>query len=1830
MLENVRRKPLRTGLAVLFYLAVVIFAAGTALELLAQSPGGKPDLKVTIDDFEPTGWTDRKTNITIVFSTDLVPEDSLDRPVFDPPVVFDPPIRGIARWVETNTLRFFPETPLLPATDYTARVKSNKSFVNGNRLKGRTGFSFKTARLKLDNSHWELQPFPEQRGQVQIRYVLYFNYEVDLQMLQEKLKFKGVKNAAKSRLHYTILNQPTPESRHSDELDDIVLTGNMFTGTVELLTEPVELTGEHQRYILKIDKGLTCYDCGRPLDDEIELTCNLRPMRRFRINNMDTRIENNRGMIRIFLSTSVTADEIRDLITISPEVDFTLDPRHHVINIRGDFKPQETYEVTVSPGVPGVDGSVLEREFSQKLTIPDFPAAVTFTSPGLYLPRRGHRLLEVRSVNIDTLAVEIQRIFANNLVYALAGGAVSGGHRYGYGGGFDLVGRKFKEISTPLVAKKNTPLLTSVDIGGFIPDTAAGLYKITARNKVGRWTGDTRLLLMTDIGIMARRADDYLMVWANHLDDVSPVIKGTVRLYSRNNQVLLEGQTDSRGIVVFENFKDRIEGFAPFLITVEADGDMAYLKFSDCLLPTHEFDIKGRPYMSSGYDAYIYTDRGVYRPGDTAHIAALIRGVNGALPDDFPYLLIIKDPTGREFASFRHTTGLTGFNITDLSVPAFARTGKYQVIARIGDDYIIGQTDFLVEEFMPDRIKVAVASDRPEYVSGDSMYIDVRGKYLFGPPASGHRVSGHLTIEPHPFSPRGWTDYSFSDYEKEFSRMEINLEDQTLDDSGYYLYTYKIHDVLRPPSALKALLAASVFEEGGRAVSAFGEAIIHPYDRYVGMRVNLDGWAKPGQPFTTSLIVLDTDGSAVAADSIRVNFFRTVYQTTLRKDDRGYYRYISERTYEIIDSALVAVPAEGIELTFTPPSNGSYRLEASDPLGRHSTIRTFYASGWYYAPWSMESPDRIEIELEKKSYSAGDNAVLQIKAPFGGKLLLTVEKEKVLDFIVYDMAENSASITLPVKRDYFPNAYITATVIKKAGDVDPTTPARAFGIASLMISKAEQNIGLTITAPDVIRPDTTVKIIIRADRPGRTRLTVAAVDIGILNLTDFKTPDPLGYFYGKKKLHLSPYDIYSFIYPEIEPAPSHLAPAGGRMFDETRKRHLNPIKSRRVKPVALWSGLITTDDSGYAECELKLPQFNGAVRIMVVATREQRFGSAEKEMIIRDKIVLMESFPRFISPRDKFDGLVTVFNNTGKPADIEVALKADGSLEFISDRTQTIHLDNNTEKNVVFKLQAGQVPGLIGVTIEARAGGDRSHLSFEMPNRPALPLRTEYGSMAVNAAREAGFTLPENWVEGTAQFVIQTSSLAENAFVRNFEYLLRYPYGCLEQTTSRAFPLLYYNSIVRLTDPELFGSRGGDYYIREAILKISDQLHNEYFTYWPGGNYYHHWSSIYAAHFLYETVDAGYYVEPKLMKSARAGLRNLARGKVKNTSIPERVYAAYVLAKSGELEKKILNYLRDLNPDELTAFSRFQLAGALARSGDREAALAIIPDEIQPHVIEPETGGTFNSGARTNAILLDVLLYIDPDNPACAVLAKSLMEDARVGRWYNTQGTAYALMALGKYLEHVGNLEFTGTIKIDGLPDYRIDHTREFRLTRRDLAGKEVTVEIDGGGTCFIYWQAEGIPLTRAAEEYDRGITVSRDYFDTDGDPLQLHQVAIGDQVVARITAYSGQGFLTNVIINDLLPAGFEIENPRLKSTPKLGWIPKSIGHIDYQDIRDDRLLLFVNLRMGKPSYYYYSLRAIATGEFKIPPIMAECMYNPLIAGSGSSGFLNISSHGTE
>ncbi len=752
-------------------------------------------------------------------------------------------------------------------------------------------------------------------------------------------------------------------------------------------------------------------------------------------------------------------------------------------------------------------------------------------------------------------------------------------------------------------------------------------------------------------------------------------------------------------------------------------------------------------------------------------------------------------------------------------------------------------------------------------------------------------------------------------------------------------------------------------------------------------------------------------------------------------------------------------------------------------------------------------------------------------------------------------------------------------------------------------------------------------------------MTIAAVDEGICQLTDLKTPDPHGFFYGKKRLSVETYDVYSVILPEITLKNS---PAGD--IEAARRRQLTPVALTRVKPVAFWSGLVKAGADGSGSVTFKVPQFNGQLRVMATALLDNRFGSAERNVFVREPLILTPTFPRFVSSNDELTIPVSVYNGTGAEASFDVSLTAAGPIAVIGNATRSVRVEAGRELPVYFKVKAGDATGVIKFSLAATGNGANTAMSEDVPLRPAVPFITLAGMGSVVQGEAATFQFPGEFVAGTGDFALTVSAFPAVRFTGSLQYLLGYPHGCVEQTVSRLFPMLYFDELARVAEPELFKKNSVDYYIEEGLAKLANmQQTSGAFSYWPQGNYQNNWASVYAAHFLVEARKSGYVVPDRVYDRAIGALQTYARsypsrgGRASAYEEPDRfdyygdtdqarwstaVYANYVLALAGKADRSTLAYLRNSAVERLEVYSQYQLAGALALSGDVAGARTLLPQTLAPadSARRQESGGDFDSPIRAQAIMLDVLTEIDPSSPNVIKLVGSLTKAANSeGRWYTTQENAFALLAMGKVFAKQASSNYTGTVKVDGATVGTLtSENHDFRA--KNWGGKNVEISINGTGTAYFFWRADGLPATQRVDEYDHDIQVRRRYLDENGNAIRYDGIRQGDMIIAEISVRALTEAVQNVAIADLLPAGFEIENPRLQSRRGIGWIGDKMYQPRYMDIRDDRMVIYGDFQVNKEEKFYYGIRVVSAGTFVVPPVRAEAMYAPMISSVASSG----------
>lgn len=1786
----------KTVLISVIGLLVFIIVAGV-FYIVSENSGAKTRYSVTA--FTPQGDVPQWVDFSWTFSEPIVDNAGIGTEVPQQAIRWTPAVDGKGRWVARDKIGFFLESPLAPSARYTVALSSRLSQSDSFILTGQQRFEFATRRFEVTDTTLRFRYNPDDKQKAKAVGTIDFNYPV---------------NIADLKAHLSIQFNGDTEIPYS------LLTETSTARTVTLETEEVERGREDRVLTLRIQKDFKCTGGKLGLAAASVTSVVLSGSGTLGITYCDVEEYGGSPYLALRFSTDIPAHVVEPYLQIAPNPGNTqLVMRYGEIQMHGDFKRRTTYTLTVQEGLTAQDGSVLKKPYTTQLTIPDVPPTIRLLgsqsrSTG-FVAREGTLNLGVATINVNQLDVEIEKVFANNLIYLAK---IESWRRWSS----RYLGTPVHQAVLPVDARVNEEVTTRLSLREVVSDEP-GVFKIVVRDANDRWVSAHQWVLITDLGILVKHIGDALYVWVKSIETHDGVAGARVTLISDNNQTLLTGKTNWAGFIKFTEVAQQTEGFVPLLITVAKGDDLGFVQLDRHENATADFNVAGPPYLEKGYEAFLWTSRGVYRPGETVELAGIVRGAQHVVPRPLPARVEVLAPDGRILREARIQTSTSGGCEVRIDIPAYAQTGGYLAKLRIAEKEV-GRTRFQVEEFMPDRMKVTVTTDKPTYTLGDAVDVEVTAVNLFGPPAAERQVEATCELTAMPLTFADWEGVTFGQtlgqtldqaQQDVFRVQRIALGEAKTDEEGKARYPWKVPEMQRPPVRLQGVLTATVREVGGRAVTASHRIDIHPYSHTAGLR--LASLAR--EQVDVEVIAVDATGRSTAGRALTLTLHKVLWNTLLRQSGDGAYGYVSEAETTAVEQRALTSTAEITRVTLTPAGAGDYRVSVTDDVSGARTELAFSVDGEEIAGTRREGG--LSMTLDKPTYRPGQTAKLRIQAPFPGTLLLTVEREKLLSYRTITMETATATVGIPVARRYAPNVYLSATLIRDARSAEGR-PARQYGIVPLMVDAERNRLSITLDVPEEARPNREVEIPFQVKGARRQfDVCIAAVDEGILALTGFQTPQPHDYFYRQRGLETRTFDVYGAILPELRTGGDSPAEERGRV------RRLSTASVMRVKPVSLWTGTMKTDARGRGTARFTLPQFNGTLRLMAVAYAGAAYGAAEASLRVREPIVLTPTFPRFLAGGDKIRIPVTLANGTGTDGTFTLKLTASGAVQLLDSGEQQVSVEAGTEEHVMFEARAHDAIGSVLFNLSATGNGVTTHQKVTLPLRSATPPVTQTGQGVVHADTPVDFIFPANLLAESSEFSLTLSPFPAVQFAESLRYLIGYPYGCVEQTTSRVFPLLYFSELVETVEPSLISQSGSvEAFVQAGITKLEGMLMpNRQFSYWPGGTYANPWSSLYAAHFLVEARKAGYTVADRVYTEMLIGLREQAKLATVQNAEPTvaelslAAYACYVLAAAGHPEKGAMHYLKDRGVSRLSDYSHFQLASAFALSGGLETALSMLPVSVSPQIAKRETGGTLNSPVREQAIMLDVLAEVNERHPAIPTLVQNLAKIAETNgdRWGTTQENAFAFLALGKIMQKQQARDYTGTLTLNGEHVADFDAT-EKRYTALAWDGAQVQLSLEGNGSCYYYWSAFGIPRDSFIEEYARELQVRRRYFDKDGEEL-THTFQHGELIVAEIAVKALTDSLENVVVVDMIPAGFEIENPRLESRADIPWIKADAFKPDYVDIRDDRLIFFGNFPRQRERKFYYALRAVTQGEFILPPVAAEAMYDgtkSAVAGS--------------
>lgn len=1550
----------------------------------------------------------------------------------------------------------------------------------------------------------------------------------------------------------------------------------------------------------------------------------------------------------------------------------------------GGFVHGQRLEVRLLKGLPAQSGAKLGADYVIEAVFEDRPPRLTFNDRAFILPRVKSAGVPLTALNLSRARLELFRINDRNLVpHFERGGSLQ--QLWGYDARqlAESSGEKIWSGEMSFEVKRNRATNAAVPIDEMLPERKPGLYVLTAQpdnESADSWDARaTQWLIVTDIGLSTLSGPEGMTALARSYADASPIPGLRLQLLARNNSVLGEATTDANGRGRFAPGLARGKGGSEprLLLAFGRNGEFTFIDLGQPGFDLSDRGAGGRV-PPRGLDAFVYTDRGIYRPGEDApvRLGVLLRDEAGvAATNPPPLTLRVFRPDGAEAERriLQPEANTPSAYFADIRLPATARTGSWSAALYLpGRESALeelNRVNFEVEDFVPARLELTIAPKGESFAGTTPVRVELNAQYLYGAPGAGLNGEAFVNVRRVDTPFPKYTGFRFGLIDEAFNDVSAELKVPVTDAAGKSSFLAALPEIPVVSRPLEALVSATVFEEGGRPIQRAFTAPVSRTQPFVGLRLKGgDGVVSLDQPATIEAVAVDWRGARTALAGLRYRIVREDYRYIWsRSGDSWNYRYVP-RDLPVASGAF-QISGQKIATLETPALRqwGSYRVEIYDPRDgaeRRAAASLRIYAGWRYGGEESESPDGLTVLADKPGYVAGDVARILVKSPFAGDAELTLAREGVIESRRFRLTadERGQILSVPVRESWGPGVYAIVHAFRpslKAGEArggpvkasaqagesqgdelqGPQLPGRAIGLAWLGIDVKSRALEVKFDLPAEIRPRQTLNapFTVEGAAGENVVVTLAAVDEGVLQLTGFQTPDPATFIFGKRRLGLDLRDSYGKL---IDPRWHVLGKikSGG----DAAARQSGQLPDRWIKPLALWSGTVRLDRAGRGNVSLDLPEFQGKVRLMAVAASRRKAGSGDATMLVRDPVVVNASPPRFLSPGDEALLTLTFHNVSGPAGAAQMALTAEGN---VAVEALPKSLQMKAGEKIVRRVR------LTGKGI----GSGRVRLAFTPPGgvaRPDLVWPITVRASGAFETRSSMRTLPpggqsridsaslKGMYPNGAQVGASFSTAPNLDFAGLYNGLDRYAYGCLEQTVSRALPLLYLDDVGAAAG---LAPRGDDAVRRtlaDAIDRVTSmQTPDGAFGFWGSSDAADEWLTAYALEFLVRAKLAGHAVNDRAATRAAEWLaRRVDRADFAPPALAQRSYSYYALMQADAalkpaapwLSRGQLSYFADVFGDKLPdPLARAMLSAALLAAGDSgrantHANAAILAARKIAASPTDYPAWTWGSPIRDLAGVVAILAG-RPGGNARAIddLALALAERRGRATALSTQDMAWMMRAAHALLAKGGKLVLT----VDGKPV-----TGDRLVFGQNWSGKQLA-DLDRGlaivnrGTTPVFQAVSvtAIPVdgdARPAES--KGMRIRRSFWRMDGSAADRQALTQNDLVVVVLDIEVDRAPSGEVLAVDLLPAGLEIENTRLfegRTAERLAWLGGLVAPI-HTEIRDDRFIagLRVNRDGGTQSLRTaYLARAVSPGRFRAPGAYVEDMYRPEFLGRSAA-----------
>lgn len=1753
---------------------------------------------------------------------------------------FSPSVPGKLVWLDQRTVEFRPEGRLSSGLVYEAKFELSK-LIDG-------------LRSDLKTFRWSFQVIP-QNFEVTVNNIKpYVKTELKRQMIE------GILQTADFGENMAI-EQMLSANQDGNALK--VSWTHMAEGREHhFVVENVARKDEASMVNLTVS--------GRPLgiahsiDEQVEVPA----LNDFKVTNIRVEQGSSQAVVIQFSDPLNENQNVSGLVSLTELPDLDYEVKDNEIRVYPPVRQTGSRTLTVEAGIRNVLNYKMTEGTTMDVVFEQLNPAVRFTGNGSILPASDGLVLPFEAVNLKSVEVQIVRIFESNVLQFFQVNELDGNQELRRVG--KRIVRKVISLENSGVTDLGKWNRFTLDLNSLISAVPGAIYQVSiafrkqhaafvcegeGSSDVGvepafeeetwdaggeegsywdsyeeyyysvdydwdqrdnpchssYYTGQRTIrknIIASDLGMIAKRGSSATTVIVTDLKTTDPLTGVQLELYDFQQQVIASASTGPDGKAVLDSRQ------TPFAVIARSGAQRGYLKLNDGqALSMSSFDVGGER-VSKGIKGHLYGERGVWRPGDSLFMTFVLEDRLKLLPQGHPVVFELENPQGQVANRLVRANAENGFYDFATATASDAPTGNWTGRVKVGGAEFA--YPLRIETVKPNRLKIDLDFGVDKLKAGESRLSGaLKVNWLHGAPGKNLRAVFEVTLNKGVTKFDKYSEYSFEDPSREFNSETQQIFDGFTDESGNATVNASLSASGEAPGVLEAVFRGKAFEESGNfSVDRFSIPF-YPYTSFVGIRPPAGDQAR-GMLLTDTthrvdVVTVDADGNPVSRDGVEVYLYKVDWRWWWDNSGGSTVNYLSGKYSQPIASGKIrTVNGKGI-WTFRVkyPEWGRFFIRAFDPVSGHITGKIVYIDwpGWAgRARGEADGASMLTFSTDKSAYNIGEQVNLDIPGSDKGRALVSVENgSSVISSFWLETQKGSNRFSFEVKKEMTPNVFVHVTLLQPHAQTANNLPIRMYGVVPVQVEDPATHLEPLISMPDVLEPGTEVTIKVSEKSNRKMTYTLAVVDEGLLDLTRFRTPDLWKRFYAREALGVKTWDVYDQVIGAYGGKVERLLAVGGGDEGEMKE---DDAKVNRFKPVVLFFGPVTMTGNS-DEHTFIMPQYIGSVKTMLVAGFEGAYGLAEKATPVRKPLMVLATLPRVLGPEEKVKLPVTLFTQDNSIRDIKVTVKTSGAVSGQSDMSKSVSM-SGSDMTVPFDLVVKPETGKARIEVTATSGKYSATDIIDIEVRNPNPLVTKVLDGVLEAGQTWSQQVANVGVAGTNSTVLEVSALPPINLGQRLKYLMQYPYGCIEQTTSSVFPQLYLEAIKDLNEGEKAAVQRN---VRVGIERLKLFIRSDGgFSYWPGNEDTDSWATTYAGHFLVEAEAKGYFVPNDMIRKWRKFQKNRAQTWRKHqeqfSSELIQAYRLYTLALAGDADMGAMNRLRELSPLPPTA--AWMLAATYAKAGQPEAAKALIvklPVSVKSY---QEMAYSYGSDERDKAIILETLVMLDERNKGFELLKEISTELSNPNAWMSTQSVAWCLKAVGAFAakETKGDMKFTYTFDGKEITAATGLSIAQVGLPTDGKAAKALKVVNGGKGTLFVRVISQGIPARGGEEEASNNLNINVSYMDVDGNTLDPSSLEQGTQFIASVSVSNPgvRGAYSNLAINQIFPSGWEINNLRLDNAENRLAGDKPT----YQDIRDDRVYTYFDLGPGQRRTFRVLLTATYGGTYYLPAVSCEAMYD--------------------